>query len=95
MHVDGSMPGAYSTMSGMASSRTRRIAMNGTSLWAVEDEMVNGERNGERDYLARSFLLVLINRDSQRDKGSPPARTRAWMSLACLRCVIINLRPLR
>jgi hypothetical protein len=43
MHVDGSMPGAYSTMSGIASSRMIRIAMNGTSLWVVEDEMVNGK----------------------------------------------------
>jgi hypothetical protein len=32
IHVDGSIPGAYSTMSGMTSSRRRTIATNGTSL---------------------------------------------------------------
>jgi hypothetical protein len=32
IHVDGSIPGAYNTMSGMTSSRRRTIATNGTSL---------------------------------------------------------------
>jgi hypothetical protein len=50
MHVDGSMSGAYSTMSGIlvASSRMRRIAINGTiGPWRI------GKRKGERDYLAK------------------------------------------
>ncbi|KAH9973184.1 hypothetical protein BGW80DRAFT_1445435 [Lactifluus volemus] len=58
----------------IASSRTRRILMNGTSLWVVEDEKVNGKRKGEREYLARisneKMLAPMPRRTVQRTKSS-------------------------